>query len=541
MGERIECIGQMTKRESNAKHVEGCCTMHNPFTAILPGRPSLVRGGLTGKTRTTASDLALTAQSFAFMHLPFAALSPLLLSLVHGLSKMTRLPLSEARSRVCIIGGGIAGLACAERLSAGCDVTVFDTGRLRPGGRCSTRQAQDIPKELEEPSPSITPPSLLSNFRFDHAAQIIATPNLSKSLVDLEAFAKKLDQWKSDGVLSKFPKSSIFKIESYNEILPINEDFYFGTDGMGSIPESIVRKSGGAFDLRQDVWVSPSNGVKYQLRDKKWIVQNRGQTLGIYDTLIIAHNGKCADRLMSKTPAKHIHSLLRVNFSPTVPAHGGKRMTLNSIYSLTVALPPNNFLSTSLPPTFIAGFVHNHPAIRFLTCQTRKYPHLTNTSENSAEVWTILSSGSFAKRHKAPQEFLTDETVNKVTSLLLKAVQEAVAGQDTKNCPELCPLDRRLQLWGAALPLNIWGEDGKPAGFLYDSEYNVGVCGDWLVEPSIAGAWTSGKMLADHMISSTSQCSSTPLRSHGLSEREAFFKSESAAKLGIAAMPTMPK
>ena len=45
-----------------------------------------------------------------------------------------------------------------------------------------------------------------------------------------------------------------------------------------------------------------------------------------------AHNEMCADRLMSKTPAKDLHSLLIVDFKPEVPNWGGKRMTLNRVY-----------------------------------------------------------------------------------------------------------------------------------------------------------------------------------------------------------------
>ena len=45
-----------------------------------------------------------------------------------------------------------------------------------------------------------------------------------------------------------------------------------------------------------------------------------------------------ADRLMSKTPAKDLYVFLIVDFKPEVPNWGGKRMTLNSVYSLTVAL-----------------------------------------------------------------------------------------------------------------------------------------------------------------------------------------------------------
>lgn len=45
-------------------------------------------------------------------------------------------------SRVAVIGAGVAGLACAARLSeAGIDVAIYDKGR-GPGGRCSTRRSE---------------------------------------------------------------------------------------------------------------------------------------------------------------------------------------------------------------------------------------------------------------------------------------------------------------------------------------------------------------------------------------------------------------
>lgn len=161
-----------------------------------------------------------------------------------------------------------------------------------------------------------------------------------------------------------------------------------------------------SFQVEQDVWVSPSSGIRYQKDTKKWKVQAKGQTLGYYDKLIIAHNGKCADRIMSKTPSKDVHALLRVNFAPTGPAHGGKKMTLNSIYSLAIALPKDSELSQALKESFVSGFVKNHPNLRMITCQTRKYPDPGPNNKNSHahEVWTVLSSAKFAKKYKAPQE-----------------------------------------------------------------------------------------------------------------------------------------
>ena len=74
--------------------------------------------------------------------------------------------------RVGVIGGGIAGAIAARRLrDEGFMVTVLDKGR-GPGGRCSTRRADDL--------------------YFDHGAQYFTARG--------EAFAKQVDAWRSAGV-----------------------------------------------------------------------------------------------------------------------------------------------------------------------------------------------------------------------------------------------------------------------------------------------------------------------------------------------------
>ena len=82
---------------------------------------------------------------------------------------------------------------------------------------------------------------------------------------------------------------------------------------MGSIPAAIAfppndeetptqsTPSQSLFRIEQDVWISPSNGVKFvgSVDCPKWSVQTNGKKFGTFDKLIIAHNGKCADRLVS--------------------------------------------------------------------------------------------------------------------------------------------------------------------------------------------------------------------------------------------------
>ena len=435
--------------------------------------------------------------------------------------------------RVAIIGGGIAGLSCAQHLSSSSsslnrnilDVTVFDTGRLRPGGRMSSRLPGDRPKEQDDKKndPGLSPPpptyQYLSKCIVDHAAQLIPLPQLEgnhhQKRRRMQEFVQQVRQWEAQGVVQPFPKDSLwdivaadsskndasFQLEPFPKDIPV----FHGTKGNGRIPVAMAKH--GNFKVVQDVWVSPSNGVRYLPQSQQWKVQASGQVLGYFDTLIIAHNGKCADRLMSKTPAKKVHNLLKVNFAASAPREGGKRMTLNSLYSLSFAVSTTNgtsVVSQALPEPFVAGTVCNEPCLKFLTCQTRKYPSAA-LDQDHVEIWTVLSSATFAKKHMAPQEFLPPHVVEHVTGLLLESLERSLGLESSS----IQPLESRLQLWGAAVPLNVWhsspNQDADDAeetvGFLYDSEFAVGVCGDWLLQPSIAGAWTSGQRLAQHLLS----------------------------------------
>lgn len=404
----------------------------------------------------------------------------------------------------------------------------------------------------------------------DHAAQILTAA--SSSMNKDSPFAKQVQEWENDGILKRFPKGSVCEIRKSQSndsssnslnIQPINDNsdnvMYYGANGMGSIPAAIA--GSGGFEIQQDVWVSPSNGVKYlspkgnnQSSTPSWRVKAKGQTLGDYNQIVIAHNGKCADRLMSKTPAKALHSLLRTNFSPTVPRDGGKRMTLNSIYSLTFALKVDkdeekNILN--LPSNIFSAFIQNEDSLRFISCNSRKYPASRNSPSQNVQVWTVLSSPKFAKKYKGPQENLPSETVEEVTFLMLQALERSLSLKEgilTSDEGETI-LDSKLQLWGAAVPLNTWKttntDNYENTGFLYDSEHGVGACGDWLLESSIEGAWESGRRLAEWMIKvetqKTNKNNQNEDMSVGLPPNGKFYASSAVSKAGIGSLKNPPK
>jgi predicted NAD/FAD-dependent oxidoreductase len=483
---------------------------------------------------------------------------------------------NNGKKTVAIIGGGIAGLSCAAHLSKSntFEPIVFDTGRIRFGGRCSSRIPGDKAKNKNGNQDRI-----LNRFIIDHAAQILTVQDDHHE--EYGAFVAQVRQWEKNGIVKEFPSGSVVEIltsESSNNdqeddnpskplIRSLNDDndndndnvqstkggsnqklakMYYGVNGMGSIASAIAYPPNSndnysdnddqpMFKVHQDVWISPSNGVKFigSQNMPKWTVQTNGKRFGTYDAVVIAHNGKCADRLMSRTPAKALHSLLRTNFNANVPAWGGKKMTLNSIYSLTIALKKETSpFAQVLKDDVISAFIKNEPKLRFLTCQTRKY--IPEKDKDDIEVWTILSSATFAKKHKGPQENLPNETIEEVTNLMLESLGESL-GLKKGLLHEGVILDSRLQLWGAAVPLNCYrwnNEDNEEKsrdlndGFVFDSEYAVGACGDWLLDPSILGAWESGRRLSEWFQKHENE-------SVGLPPQGAFRVSKAAAGSGI--------
>ena len=122
-------------------------------------------------------------------------------------------------------------------------------------------------------------------------------------------------------------------------------------------------------------------------------------------------------------------------------------------------------------------------------------------------------------------------------------------------------IDVKLQLWGAAVPMNTWSSHNiskdSVDGFVYDAKGGVGACGDWILDPSVAGAWESGRRLANWILSARYEESSSEESSNkmsvGLPNRSSsneedsggvgggkFVPSRNALGSGIGSVPTSP-
>ena len=182
---------------------------------------------------------------------------------------------------IAILGGGISGLSCASQLLSQhkatyndskyeLEVTMFDTGRLRPGGRCSSRLPNDKPAVVQNRSSGTYPikrpcdnqdannnsnndeqqglqiipeniQKAIYNYgddiaKFgpvDHAAQILSSNNLPN-------FELQLEKWLDEGVVEAFPEGSVCELlgneneeeKQSVELQPLNDEkMYYGKGG----------------------------------------------------------------------------------------------------------------------------------------------------------------------------------------------------------------------------------------------------------------------------------------------------------------------
>ncbi|KAL8028761.1 hypothetical protein ABFX02_14G181700 [Erythranthe guttata] len=339
---------------------------------------------------------------------------------------------------VGIIGGGMSGLVCALYLEKrGIKSTVFDTGIHGLGGRMGTR--------------TIDPQSLI----FDHAAQFF-------TVTDPE-FAKMVDIWTKKDLVREW-NGPIGELDGgcFNP-LPSSPSRYIGVNGMRPLSESILSETS-MVNVVRPCWISklePYNGT--------WYLSENGKPCGQFDAIVIAHNGKCANRLLSSSGLPLI-------------ARQMKRLDLNSIWALMAAY------EDPLPIPFEGAFVKGIDSLSWMANNTAK---LFGSQSGGPHCWTYFSSAAFGKQNKVPQESIPTTTAEKVKEAMFEGVEIAL-GLDKNSLKR--PFYTRLQLWGAALPTN---SPGIPC--IFDPHGRAGICGDWLLGSSLESAALSGMGLANHI------------------------------------------
>jgi len=429
-------------------------------------------------------------------------------------------PLPQHGARVAIIGGGVSGLVCARELARlGLESVVFDTGERGPGGRLATRTTADgsfvAGAAAAAAAAAATAPPLLA---FDHAAQLFTADDAEFQALAREWLDKGwVREWAADKVVCVGGGGGTTAAAAAAEAAaPPAPPFYVpsGPSGFRGLARALAddARATGMVELRFGAWVSR---LTADARTGKWRAASRKAGGGggggkdcsdpsgsraaaggddAFDAVVLAHNGKCLNRLAAPMGC------------PLVAAQV-MRLRLSASWVALLAF------ERTVGAPFEGAFVD--------AAQDRGGGGggggggLAWAGNNSAklglggpsECWTLVSTDAFAQRRKVPQERVPADVAAAVARELMEAFAKAAgaaaagggkgrsgpgAARQASPLP-LPPLAAppRVQLWGAALPLN---SPGVPA--LLDPASRVGVCGDWLLGAGVQSAAASGLALA---------------------------------------------
>ncbi|CAI5458444.1 unnamed protein product [Closterium sp. Yama58-4] len=428
---------------------------------------------------------------------------------------------------VAILGGGMAGLMCALGLAErGIRSTVFDTGKHGLGGRMATREVE-VAGKLR---------------LFDHAAQFFTVTD--------DRFQSYVDRWLKEGALRVWDEGRIGTLQAGGAFSPLLSGGSGGGGGGGGGGEArrLVSPNGmrafcehviadkvkeGVVGVERPVWIG-----KMRARGGKWVLEETGRKAGEFDFVVIAHNGKCANRLLAPAGVPKI-------------ARQMKRLELSSIWVSLIAFETPLLANGSAPRGhFDAAFVEGVPAVAWMCNNSAKLGEEGGGVRggdggeglgavrrgDGVECWTVLSSAAYGKRNKVPQENIPLARAARVKQEMLEGVAAAL-GRPANSLPAV--LFHKIQLWGAALPLNApTTAAGGGVECIMDASTRVGLCSDWLLAPSVQAAAISGLAMADKIAAFHEDAAASDLALFSVGLDASFAAVEDAHDIGAFADAT---
>lgn len=355
----------------------------------------------------------------------------------------------NSNPHIAILGGGMSGLICALTLEErGIRSTVFDTGKHGLGGRMGTRHIAQV-----NGLPLV----------FDHAAQYFTVTD--------PTFQNLVNQWNSEGAVKEWNGivGTLEKEGKFSELLPCSK--YIATNGMRLLADHIVSKRQ-LIQVKRPCWISQMNEV-----NGMWHLFEYEKFQGAFDMVVIAHNGKCANRLLGPAGVPLIAKQM-------------KRLELSSIWALLAAFEEPLSLSNShnMKGQPEGAFVVGVDSLSWMGNNTKKLHPLQG---HGPYCWTFFSTAAFGKKNKVPQESIPRPRAEKVIREMLQGVERAL-GLAEGSLPK--PLYTKVQLWGAALPINT-----PHVPCIFDAYGRVGICGDWLLGSNLEAAALSGMAMANQI------------------------------------------
>ena len=241
------------------------------------------------------------------------------------------------------------------------------------------------------------------------------------------------------------------------------------------IAESAIKTK--LVEIERPMWV---NTMRSDQKTGKWKAIVRGtQYQGSFDAVVIAHNGKCANRLASPMGVPLIYKTLT-------------RLKLSANWVLMVAF------NQSLGAPMEGAFIKNSDILSWAANNTAKLR--INSGNNEIECWTLISTQKYGKANKVPQEAIPPEMAVRLTQEMLEEFAIKVLALNSRSELPSEIVYSKPQLWGAALPLNapVDSSNGQNIECVWDSMGRVGIVGDWVAGGgSMEAAALSGIAMAE--------------------------------------------
>lgn len=367
--------------------------------------------------------------------------------------------LSTEGASVAVVGGGFAGLFCAERLTElGFDVTLF-----RARSRLSATQME------HEHNTVYTRPGAAF---FDYGCQLITAGD--------PWFRGRMEAYEAQGLCHKPNVSVLSKTHGLQRFA--EPPGWAGTHGMWQFQEQVAEEVIARCKIKLITTATswpPKVGTRYP--DKPlllddyhygpsgWVLGNqKGQSFGPYQVLCGAFNSQTMLNTQLKRPevSKMRDYLKQIRFQTPIVA--------------MVAF------ERPLELDFTCAFVAENRCLAWVSNNNRKIAG--GRFESKRELWTLIGTADYSYHLF---EKLGTGGYKKVA---LKDFLDSFGELVGRNLHERGPEAVRIMHWEAGVEANTPPSD---KGCLWDAEKRLGWCGPWATFASAEGAALSGRCLAE--------------------------------------------
>lgn len=253
-------------------------------------------------------------------------------------------------------------------------------------------------------------------------------------------FAAQIADWTRRGITAPWPDAG--------------PDAHVGVPGMSALVADLAQ--------RHDVHFGTL--VKGLVRDPAtggWWMVIEGDRLGPFDAVIVA------------TPAEQAAPLLSLHAFPMAREAAG--VTSDACWTMMLAFDA---------PLDLPWTVHRatdpDAAIAWAARNSAK-PGRADPRSGAPDCWVVQAGAAWSRQH-------LERDASDIADLLRDEFT-ALAG---KSLPE--PLVATAHRWRFARPAS------RSAMALWEGSLRLGACGDWLSEPTVEGAWASGRALASTIL-----------------------------------------